>query len=226
MMETSSRAILCATLDISNGNDDNFVEWHSREHLIERIATPGFLRGRRFSRDDASPKYLIIYDVDDLTSLSGREYVDRLNNPTEWTRATLPTFRGGARGAYKIVSRQGNTQGGYILLLRFLPNNPLSAKRLLGDLITNESRQSIGVTSVYLAEPDLPSSALDTEEAKISGNVVPEEWVFIAEGVTRQHLVEFYQKHICRKEMDEIGSRTIPTPDIFSLQAAVCSESL
>jgi hypothetical protein len=43
-------------------------EWHSREHMIERVAVPGFRRGLRYVAVAGSPKYMNLYEVDDLVT--------------------------------------------------------------------------------------------------------------------------------------------------------------
>ncbi|MCX5544123.1 hypothetical protein M3A49_32370 [Paraburkholderia sp. CNPSo 3076] len=105
-MNQPQRAVLCATLALRDGDVANFIDWHTREHLVERLGISGFLRGRRFVQTDASTRYLIMYDVESLAALSQQEYVDRLNNPSPWTRAILPTFRDGKRSAYRLISEQ------------------------------------------------------------------------------------------------------------------------
>ena len=62
--------------------------WHSGEHLPERLAIPGFLRGRRCRAPDeaAAWPYFILYEVRDAAVTTSPAYLERLNNPTPWSR--------------------------------------------------------------------------------------------------------------------------------------------
>ncbi|MFT0174237.1 hypothetical protein ACLKMY_35485 [Paraburkholderia mimosarum] len=117
-MSSFGHAILCATLDMQETDIENFVEWHTREHLPERLDVQGFLRGRRFAREAAEPCYLILYDVTSLAILTQPDYIERLNDPTPWTRATLPTFQNGHRSAYQVIARNGQAEGACVMMMR------------------------------------------------------------------------------------------------------------
>ena len=54
--------------DVQDETDYN--EWHSKEHMLERVAVPGFRRGLRYVALAGSPKYLNLYEVDDLATLT------------------------------------------------------------------------------------------------------------------------------------------------------------
>ena len=42
---------------------EDFFEWHPREHMVERLSIPGFLRGRRCIALDGSTEFLTIYEL-------------------------------------------------------------------------------------------------------------------------------------------------------------------
>ncbi len=75
--------------DVAPEGRDQFYRWHDREHIPERLALPGFLRGRRLACTGHSPEWLTIYEADDLDVLTSPEYLARLNAPTPATTATL-----------------------------------------------------------------------------------------------------------------------------------------
>src|SRR5262249_45357292 len=70
-----------------------FYEWHNREHMPERVGIPGFRRGRRYIALDARPEFFTLYETDGPHTLSGAEYLTRLNNPTPWTLRATRAFR-------------------------------------------------------------------------------------------------------------------------------------
>ena len=51
-------------------DESDYNEWHSKEHMLERVAVPGFRRGLRYVALAGSPKYLNVYEVDDVATLA------------------------------------------------------------------------------------------------------------------------------------------------------------
>jgi len=83
--------------DVTREGREAFYRWHDREHIPERLAIPGFRRGRRFGRRGHSPEWLTLYEADDLAVLTSRAYIDRLNAPTAATVSTVAHFRNTSR---------------------------------------------------------------------------------------------------------------------------------
>ena len=57
-------------------------DWHTHEHLPERLSIPGFLRGTRWSATSSGPAYCVLYEVEQLATLASEAYLARLNAPT------------------------------------------------------------------------------------------------------------------------------------------------
>ncbi|MGQ0654232.1 MAG: hypothetical protein ACT4P4_18535 [Betaproteobacteria bacterium] len=81
-------------------------QWHTVEHMPERLGISGFLRGSRWSADGS---YFVLYEAQDLATLAAGAYLERLNNPTPWSRRMgelpeLPKGRG-ITGAALLQSR-------------------------------------------------------------------------------------------------------------------------
>jgi hypothetical protein len=102
--------------DIAAGCESDYNEWHSKEHMLERVAVPGFRRGLRYVAVAGSPKYMNLYEVDDLATLTSGPYLARLNDPTPWTRRALPNMRNNSRTLCQLVSSRSG--GGIICLKR------------------------------------------------------------------------------------------------------------
>ena len=98
---------------------EDFFEWHPREHMVERLGIPGFLRGRRCIALDGATEFLTIYELRDTDVLLSEEYKTRLTTPTPWSTKTLPGFTDNTRGACQIAYTDGHAMGGFILTLRF-----------------------------------------------------------------------------------------------------------
>ena len=75
--------------------EDDYNMWHSREHMPERLAVPGFRRGRRGIAVDGTPetlKYFMMYEAVDANVFASAPYLARLNDPTPWTRRILSAY--------------------------------------------------------------------------------------------------------------------------------------
>jgi hypothetical protein len=225
-MTLLQQAVLCATLDMREGDDANFVEWHTREHLVERLAIPGFLRGRRFVREKGSPRYLILYDVESLAVLSNPVYVGRLNNPTPWTRATLPTFQNGKRSAYQIVAQDGCGEGGFLMMARIAPVEPERVKQEIERAIGGRWCGRPGVVRISFATPDQHASTLDTEESRQSGNRFATEWLILIEGIAEQSLLDFAHAEFSAKLCESWRVKDDESPQIFRLQVRVGAQRM
>src|SRR6185436_7102027 len=89
------------------------------EHLHERLSIPGFLRGTRWARDDASPRYMIVYEVEGPGVADSQPYLARLNHPSPWTASIMPRLRRMTRGFCKVRASAGYGLGGTALSMRF-----------------------------------------------------------------------------------------------------------
>ena len=49
--------------------ESDYNEWHSKEHMFERVSVPGFRRGHRAVAISGAPKYFNLYEVDDVATL-------------------------------------------------------------------------------------------------------------------------------------------------------------
>src|SRR5215510_8735104 len=104
--------------DIAAEGRARFYEWHDKEHIPERLAIPGFQRGRRFSCVGHSPEWLTLYEADSLDVLVSQAYLARLNAPTQATIETLRYFANTSRAVCRVVHSLGRSTGGHILVLR------------------------------------------------------------------------------------------------------------
>ena len=106
--------------DIKEEMRDEFVQWHSIEHLPERVSIPGFISGQRWYGEHASPQYLTTYVTQNTEVLTSDAYIQRLNDPTPWTLKTVAAFRHTCRAAGEVIWEYGSKKGygGHILAIR------------------------------------------------------------------------------------------------------------
>ena len=87
------KAAVAMWWDIAPETKAEFEDWHTHEHMPERLAIPGFLRGTRWIALSGEPSYFVLYEAADLATLTAGPYLERLNDPTPWSRrnrAVLP----------------------------------------------------------------------------------------------------------------------------------------
>lgn len=62
-MSLLGKGVLAIWNGIAPEAEEDFVAWHVREHIPERVALSGFLRGRRYVALDGFPKYFNFYET-------------------------------------------------------------------------------------------------------------------------------------------------------------------
>ena len=93
-MLTEAGAFLAIWHDLEEKGKREWERWHTYEHMPERIGIPGFLAGRRFMNDSERDQCCFtIYEGIELSVFKSAPYLERLNNPTPWTRKNAPTFK-------------------------------------------------------------------------------------------------------------------------------------
>jgi hypothetical protein len=163
-----------------------FYEWHSREHMPERVGISGFCRGRRFIAIEGGPEYFNLYEADSVEVLSGDGYLTRLNQPTPWTKTVVASFRNVARGIGRVLYSEGVGEGGAMLTLRFDVADD-AAEAVAGALcqrLLPPLAQAAGVVGVHLCRTDEAVSRVETAEkkARSEGTQIP-RWFVLIEGV-------------------------------------------
>jgi len=83
------------------------------------MGIPGFRRGRRYIAVHGTPQFFCFYEGEDLGVVVGPAYLERLNNPSEWTRKMMPYFSNMSRSVCNLRYSEGPGEGGFIATLRF-----------------------------------------------------------------------------------------------------------
>ena len=116
--------ILAIRGELSADNRAGAEEWHLHEHLLERVSTPGFLRGRRCVTplDDVEPgrtAFLVVYEADTVETFGSEEYLRRLDQPTPLTRRMVTTTENGRRSAGRVQASVGRGVGQVSILAEY-----------------------------------------------------------------------------------------------------------
>lgn len=105
--------------DIALGAEDAYVEWHTREHMPERLSIPGFHTGKRLRAPGAERHVFgTIYAGEHVEVFRSPAYLARLNNPTAWTAAVAPAFQNFLRIACERLASAGAGDGGGMATIR------------------------------------------------------------------------------------------------------------
>jgi len=115
-----AQGILAIFNDIAPGRDAEFDAWFQGEHLLERLAVPGFLFGRRHKAISGTAAYSNFYLVENPDVLTSKAYLDRLDNPTPMTKTIMSeVFRNMNRTLCHRTLRCGGFRGAYAVTVRF-----------------------------------------------------------------------------------------------------------
>jgi len=89
-MSLLSQGLLLTMMDAPNGQDAEFNEWANQEHIPERKEIAGFRSALRFENVQSSPRYLAIYDLDDISVLKSPAYLAIAGeNLSPWSKRIL-----------------------------------------------------------------------------------------------------------------------------------------
>jgi hypothetical protein len=165
-----------------NGDAADHDDWHSYEHIHERLSVPGFLRASRWVATGSGQRYLILYEVAGIDVASSEGYLNRLNDPTPWTTETMHHIRGMTRGICHIAASAGFGLGSAAAILRFEPVE--GEQQRLADRIARDILPAIasrrGMVGAHLLRPAPPPPMTREQSLRGSDNAMP--WLVIATG--------------------------------------------
>ena len=186
-MSLAGLGAVCIWHDLLPEAVDEFYQWHNREHMPERLGIPGFRRGRRFIAVAGAPTYFNLYEADNAEVLGGRDYLQRLDSPTAWTRRVVASFRRVSRSICRVAYSEGVGEGGFMLTQRFDVDaagaertSEALRRRLLPPLADRK-----GIAGVHLCLADEAISRIETAEkkARSEATAIP-GWIVLIEGTS------------------------------------------
>jgi hypothetical protein len=141
--------------------ESDYNEWHSKEHMLERVGVPGFRRGLRYVALEGAPRYLNLYEVDDLATLTSGPYLDRLNHPSPWTRRVVPRVHNNSRTLCRVIASAGGVGICSLLLTLQMAAQPERADELRAWLAADALpalAERAGIIGAHLLEGDAAAS--------------------------------------------------------------------
>lgn len=107
-MPLAGSAFLALWNDIARAREAEYDQWHTLEHVPERVAVDGFRGARRYvNRQRGAHRYFTLYDVASLDVFDSAEYRDLLDRPTPWSAAMRPDFSNFVRAICAVEGSSG-----------------------------------------------------------------------------------------------------------------------
>jgi hypothetical protein len=184
-MTKSGRGVLLIITDAAPEFEAEFNKWYDREHLIDRVGTPGFLSARRYLANEGKRKYLAVYETEDIAVFNSAAYKHKLANQSDWSKRILKQFRNPHRAVARIGASQAFGVGGVasVAMLAVVPSGR-----------TDELRQKVAetVTPRLLAQPSAVAMHLLESDPRLSQPVAeyprdsealaaPDAWFLLTE---------------------------------------------
>ena len=142
--------ILAIWNDCRAGREAEFEAWFQGEHLIERLAVPGFLFGRRHEAISGSSGYFNFYLVESPAVLTSKPYLERLDNPTPMTRKVMSEiFINVNRTICRRALRRGDFHGAYAVTARFNEQPDVGVLTSLAETLVQDT--SIAACEIWTA---------------------------------------------------------------------------
>jgi hypothetical protein len=162
----SDFGILAIFNDCRAGREAEFEEWFQGEHLLERLAVPGFLYGRRHQAISGTSGYFNFYLVESPAVLTSKPYLQRLDNPTPMTKTIMSeVFLNMNRTVCRRTVRRGGFRGAYAVTLRLRAAPDATALSAALDVLVADPAVAGGEIWIALDPQGMPVS----QEEKLRG---------------------------------------------------------
>jgi hypothetical protein len=152
-------ALLAIWSDVPPESENDYLQWLTREHALERVSTDGFMSVRVFRAEDVDARrYLIVYKLADAHVLDGSDYVRKLNIPTPWSQRIMPLLKNFVRGGGPIIAQAGTGEGAFVMPI-IIDSLPPEGPAVVDALALEE-----GVCGVLLMQTDQAKTGVATRE--------------------------------------------------------------
>lgn len=186
-MALTGNAFLAMWHDIDPAAQNNYMEWHTREHMPERLSIPGFLIGKRLI-NHAFDRYCYgtIYTGENVEVFRSPAYLERLNNPTDWSLEVQPAFRNFLRVACERIASAGLGNGGALATVRlsYVDGGNEEKLRTAAQALAETLLKITGVCSAHVGVARTEVSDVKTKETELRPEMNESAFdaVVIAEG--------------------------------------------
>jgi hypothetical protein len=199
-------------------------DWHTHEHLPERLSIPGFLRATRWVALQGQSRYVVLYEVERLDTLRSAAYLERLDHPTPWTAKMMRHYRGMTRGLCSVVGSCGLGSGHVGLLVRFgsASGSEAALSEWLRKDILAELPRRPGMASVHVLRGALEAQM--TTEQRIRGADRGVDWALLATAYSESALAAVAGAELSRSRFADHGAVDVATALYRTAYTLVASE--
>lgn len=184
-LNSEAKGVLGVWTGAKPGREAAFNEWYNREHMNERCDVPGFLNGRRYRAISGAPRYMALYDLEDVAVLASPAYREALDNPSPWTRRCMAYFEGIVRSEFVIRHRVGRGHGGVAASIRATARGRPDARfaSWLGGSALPALLDQPGIVGARYLETTSTGEAAASTESKLRAQADRiADWAIIVEG--------------------------------------------
>ena len=224
-MALLGEAAMLLSFDIAPEAIVEHDDWHTHEHLPERLSIPGFLRGSRWVAAQGKPRYFVMYEVEGLDTLAGAAYLERLNNPTPWTKKMMLHYRDMIRGFCAVTSSFGAGVGQSALVVRFKPDPEKKAalrKWLIEEALPGLPSKE-GLASAHLFEAALTPQS--TNEQRIRGKDAPVDSALLVTGYSAEDVAALFQSEFSEQRFAKRGATEV-SGGVYGMAYALTGQEL
>ena len=169
-MSLMGAAVLVNWGGVLEDKEIEYNQWHSLEHMPERISLPSFLKGFRAQGEPGTQiedRYFMMYEVKNKEIFVPKKYLDRLNNPTKWTKEILSSYISPSRTVCSVIASKSKGFSSFLAIIRFLDPyivNKFNVEKL--KLSIPQIIKLVGVTGMHVLLGDNTFGQMKTEEKK------------------------------------------------------------
>ncbi len=153
---------LAVWTDVADDHLPDYRRWLTQEHMQQRVPLPGFFGVRLFTAPADECSHFIFYSTADVEVFQSPAYMAVLNDPTPWTRRTMPRLKYFDRGAGAQRLKVGDGAGAWVLVAR-LQATPQTDEAALREAFAALTQQH-DVASARLYDIDRGSTDVPTTE--------------------------------------------------------------
>jgi len=216
------QGVLAIWNDLDPKIETDYHEWYWQEHLLERLAIPGFLTARRYEGVGNGPKYFSFYLTTSVEVLRTPEYLQRIHNPTEWTRRCMASFRNMNRTACRQTIDLGRGIGSAAVTMEIeaAAGQGDSLRRKISDLLFPELLKSPGATGflrcqLWEGDPGITDQKT-AEQALRGGEDKRVNWVVVIEASSAAQAEKAGQR-VGAYPLTQGGAKKVGPPYVYRL---------
>ena len=216
------KGVLAIWNDLDPKIETDYHEWYWQEHLLERLAVPGFLTARRYEAVGKGPKYFSVYLTTSVEVLKSPAYLQRIHNPTEWTRRCMASFRNMNRTACRQTIDLGRGIGSAAVTMEIeaVAGQEDSLRRKISASLVPELLKSPGATGflrcqLWEGDPGITDQKT-AEQALRGGGDKMVNWVVIIEASSPAQAEKAGQR-IGAYPLTQGGAKKVGPPYVYRL---------